>query len=516
MISVPLLKQSIKANGVAWLLVTLATSIMLGILIFVLGNIQSNEIRDSLKDSFIKSELEAQFKSGAIDGFVIVYDTIYQLYPEIKNTYDQVTNLSNVAVLTYDQLKNQFNHPNPKEETIQSILKNTPDEDKPLATFILTSVLTYYETNNPTQNELTQFISKLVIDLIINNMEEEVPEETRAVVKSISQQIIEIYSKNNELTIENMQTIARLYIENSFYDQLGTPNEQTDKMLEVFGYDTIYELLEAFGYNKTTVNGIASSGIIQYISYINNGMEHDLAKSEITKSLFSQMPEDVAESLTELGDMNIDHLVVGTIFYKMAGLLLPIVYVITTANSLIAGQVDSGSLAFVLSTPTKRRKVTITQMIYLIGSLICMYIIIGVVSFIATMLVKDKTFSITYQDLLKLNVGALITVIAISGICFLASAWFNRSKYSVGVGGGLSMFFLVSTILGLFGSSTIPEALRIKAMNFFNYTTIITLFDSEKILSGGTYIYGLLILLGIAIITYIIGIIRFDKKDLPL
>lgn len=101
MISVPLLKQSIKANGVAWLLVTLATSIMLGILIFVLGNIQSNEIRDSLKDSFIKSELEAQFKSGAIDGFVIVYDTIYQLYPEIKNTYDQVTNLSNVAVLTY-------------------------------------------------------------------------------------------------------------------------------------------------------------------------------------------------------------------------------------------------------------------------------------------------------------------------------------------------------------------------------------------------------------------------------
>ena len=110
------------------------------------------------------------------------------------------------------------------------------------------------------QNELTQFISKLVIDLIINNMEEEVPEETRAVVKSISQQIIEIYSKNNELTIENMQTIARLYIENSFYDQLGTPNEQTDKMLEVFGYDTIYELLEAFGYNKTTVNGIASSG----------------------------------------------------------------------------------------------------------------------------------------------------------------------------------------------------------------------------------------------------------------
>ena len=128
------------------------------------------------------------------------------------------------------------------------------------------------------------------------------------------------------------------------------------------------------------------------------------------------MPEDVAESLTELGDLNINHLVIGSIFYKIAGLLLPIVYTITTANNLIARQIDSGSMAYVLSTPTKRRKVTITQMVFLIGSLILMFLIIGAVGIITTAMLVQKTIS--FGEMLKLNIGALVTMIAISGICF--------------------------------------------------------------------------------------------------
>ena len=86
----------------------------------------------------------------------------------------------------------------------------------------------------------------------------------------------------------------------------------------------------------------------------------------------------------------------------------------------------------------------------------------------------------------------------------------------MGVGGGLSMFFLVSTILGLFGSDSIPEALRIDAMNFFNYTSIISFFDVNAILEGGSFLGGLLILLLIGAVTYALGILIFDKKDLPL
>ena len=69
----------------------------------------------------------------------------------------------------------------------------------------------------------------------------------------------------------------------------------------------------------------------------------------------------------------------------------------------------------------------------------------------------------------------------------------------------------------MFGSTIVPSAMRINAMNFFNYLSIITLYDTVSIMSGGLdylWKFGVLLLIGIA--TFIVGIFRFDKKDLPL
>ncbi|MBR1384020.1 MAG: hypothetical protein IJ555_09490, partial [Ruminococcus sp.] len=62
-----------------------------------------------------------------------------------------------------------------------------------------------------------------------------------------------------------------------------------------------------------------------------------------------------------------------TIFYGMMTTILPGIYVLVTANKLIASQVDRGSMAYILSTPTKRSSVTFTQMFYLIASLVAMF-----------------------------------------------------------------------------------------------------------------------------------------------
>ena len=507
MISKPLLKQSIKANGVSWLLVTLATALMLGIIVIVLGSLQANEIRDSLKDTFVESELEAYFKSGAIDGFVETYETVEEVY----SIYD----LTTAAIITYELIPKET--PNRKVMAIETLLEKIPLEQKEQAGLIATQVLTAYEMETIPEEKLHEFKSSFVIELILSSIEEEMSVEAKDAVISISKDVLDLYeAKKEDLKSEDFQVIARLYVEKIFYSNLlAAETEETKEMLIALEFQTMEDLLNNYGFTEIKVNALVSSGIIQYMSFINNNMSHKEAKNEVTDSLLSQMPKDVAESLTELGELNINHLVIGSIFYKIAGLLLPIVYTITTANNLIARQIDSGSMAYVLSTPTKRRKVTITQMVFLIGSLILMFLIIGAVGIITTAIVGSNN-NISYGELFKLNIGALVTMIAISGICFIASAWFNRSKYAVGVGGGLSMFFLVSTILGLFGSNSIPEALRIEAMNFFNYTSIISLFNVNAILEGGTYIPGLIILLVVATITYTIGIIKFDKKDLPL
>ena len=50
-----------------------------------------------------------------------------------------------------------------------------------------------------------------------------------------------------------------------------------------------------------------------------------------------------------------------TIFYGMMTTILPGIYVLVTANKLISSQVDRGSMAYILATPTKRTTVVVTQ-----------------------------------------------------------------------------------------------------------------------------------------------------------
>ena len=85
------------------------------------------------------------------------------------------------------------------------------------------------------------------------------------------------------------------------------------------------------------------------------------------------------------------------------------------------------------------------------------------------------------------------------------------------IGGGIAIFSIVCTILGLFGSDVMPALLKIDVMNFFNFISVITLFDTVSIMNGtSVWLWKLLILIGIGVGSYIVGIYKFNKKDLPL
>lgn len=189
---------------------------------------------------------------------------------------------------------------------------------------------------------------------------------------------------------------------------------------------------------------------------------------------------------------------------------------IMSSNALIAGQVDSGSMAYILSSGTKRKQVTFTQAMFLISSILVMFLCTTLTSMICFAIV-DVSTELTYGKLALINLGAFLVMFAMSGICFLASCYFNRSKHSMALGGGLNMFFLVATMLGLFGSPVLPSIIRMEALNAFNYVSIISLFDVVSILDGTTtFIWKWAILLAVGIICYIVGSLKFEKKDLPL
>ena len=76
-----LFKQSMKANWVKWVAVTVSTCVMLAIVIIVLGNLGINDIRDSLKNVFVQADQESYLKENAVDS----YD-MYLLSTSFENT----------------------------------------------------------------------------------------------------------------------------------------------------------------------------------------------------------------------------------------------------------------------------------------------------------------------------------------------------------------------------------------------------------------------------------------------
>ncbi len=313
--------------------------------------------------------------------------------------------------------------------------------------------------------------------------------------------------------------------------------DNVNSLLEALSsYGVTKEKYESFGYNYDYIKNLANTAIITYQARLE--YEIDIIKQkyetqndeylseveakknelalEISASFLSTLPKSVSDALEEIGQADLYTLIVGSIFYKLAGLLLPIIFMIMVSNNLIAGQVDSGSMAYVLSTSTKRKTVVFTQAIYLIGSLLSMFILTTITGCICLAIVPEEV-GLTYGNLILLNVGAFLVLFALSGLCFLTSCFFDRSKRSMAIGGGLSIFALVAAMLGLFGSPAIPSVVRLNALNNFNYTTIISLFDVISIIEGtNTFIWKFIILAFLGVLGYVLGSIKFTKKDLPL
>jgi ABC-2 type transport system permease protein len=96
---------------------------------------------------------------------------------------------------------------------------------------------------------------------------------------------------------------------------------------------------------------------------------------------------DTLSSVPGLGDMISEQMggansllgMLGATFYSLQGVILPLIFIIMTANSLIASQVDRGSMAYTLSTPIKRTKVVCTQALYMIVGVLCMFLVITAV-----------------------------------------------------------------------------------------------------------------------------------------
>lgn len=495
MISKPLFKQSVKANFTRWLVVTVASCFIVAIVIMILGNLNVNEIRESMTTLFEDADKEADIKTSALD----YYESLKTLNQTITTSYDATKQIAQLSLSTYAKAIAQL----PAEQAQETV-----------ATTVYNTILA--QTNDEEQANSAKEVALMTIQLFTSN--------TQATPDDITKEILEekIYKnvqedKGKEEASSSKE--AAEYFINLYIEKGALSEEDTTRLIaEYIGQKVYNEAIKDYSENiARTVQNSAQQAVLSYVNLTSKGQNEEEAKKELTKSLIEQLPQKVEDAIIEIKDLDVYGLVLGNILYKIALLLLPMIFVIMTANDLIAGQVDSGSMAYVLSTPTKRSKVSATQMVYLVSAIFTMVLCIAITSLTCVNIVKSAEFTISAGEVLKFNIGVFCILFAISGICYFASAYFNRTKNSLSVGGGITMFFLVCAILGLFGEEVIPSAIRIEAMNKFNYCTIISLFNVNSILSGTTeYIKGFLILIAIGIVGFALGRAKFNKKDLPL
>lgn len=591
MFSKALFKQSCKANGIMWAVITIAVCIMLACLMTISGSGSIGAMKVGITDTMIESSIDSEIEKRAINYYTTAADGLEHFDETMVSSaaggaiyYYQYTNWlnqgmtteepvpTNVGGMAYksliDGVKEIMPLPNREDYNSDEDFKSAISQWQamlPSATSE-TAMTAYYMASI---NELQEYMNAKAKNLGYAEGSNEALELIGIVMYTLNPggQFDEFYTELGEeapsydltsITSDTRSEYINNYVKTNVVVFLAgnmISEETTEKMLEqIASYNLTYDDYKNLSYEITVdgkieevsrytgvtgysfIKDLATDTIITFEARLDyefslidtSGLTDEEIEqkqqevissltADITRNFLTDLPADVSMSLQEIGQIDLFALIVGTIFYKMAGLLLPIIYIIMTANNLIAGQVDSGSMAYILSTSTKRNQVVFTQAVYLVGSLFAMCVMTTITSMVCLFFVQGEGVTLDYADLALLNLGMFITLFAMSGISFLASCWFNRSKHSMSLGGGLNMFFLVATMLGLFGSEVLPSIVRLDSLNFFNFCTIISFFDDMSMIAGTTeFIYKLAILCVIGVVCYIVGAFKFNKKDLPL
>lgn len=304
----------------------------------------------------------------------------------------------------------------------------------------------------------------------------------------------------------------------SAYDQIfEMMNAQSDLELSVEGFEEAADALSEGDISLDTyVHQFEYTYALGNIKGCFTG--EDLNMEDLMNTMFETMgiSSDIIETL---GSMDMTTML-NQMYFTVMGLLPIFLFIVIVANSLFVDQVDKGSMAYVLSTPTKRSAIVITQSVFLVAAPLLIIAIVCVMRILSSFVFFDE---VNVPGIIMLYTGMYVLVEAVAGICYFGSCFFNRSRSSMAFGGGITVWFFLASLLGMFGSSDLVNmGMGVKELGIFNKLTLVGLYDIKALETVGTgdvnidFVWKLIVLAVTAAVFYAAGAVRFQKKDLPL
>lgn len=190
--------------------------------------------------------------------------------------------------------------------------------------------------------------------------------------------------------------------------------------------------------------------------------------------------------------------------YGLLMLGFPMVYCIILGNRLVAKPVDSGSFAYLLSTPNSREKIILTLGLYALVSVGVLFLgLFGMGVLLSWLLLPHELDIVAF---LNLNITTMLVNMLVMMIAFFFSCLFNDSRRSSSFGAGLPILFLLMNMLG--GASDQAAILQ-KA-------SIYGLYDPLTIVAQGGALAVDLLYLALILILFGLSVLVFRNKRLPL
>ncbi len=360
------------------------------------------------------------------------------------------------------------------------------------------------------------------------------------VVTTFAGNLIGSTSDTDDYTDAQTDFYSYLYVLASYNEITGTELSYEDfsEADDLTQYDTVFEMMseqsddldlssEGFSEAADTLSQ-SEVGLDAYISnfeyvYALGSVQgcfsgEDLDVETLMTSMLEMMgvSTDLVETMSEMDTSAM----LNQMYFTIMSLLPILLFIIFAGNALIVDQVDKGSMAYILSTPTKRSAVVITQAIYMI---VMPFIMVGcafITKLIACNVIVGEVDVAKYAALYG---GLYLLTEAMASICYLASCIFNLSKYALALGGGLNIWFFICSLLGMFGSENmVNTGMGVEELGMFNRLSLVGLFDIDALGTVGSgavddsFVPKLIALVVVAVVCYVAGAVRFQRKDLPL
>lgn len=191
--------------------------------------------------------------------------------------------------------------------------------------------------------------------------------------------------------------------------------------------------------------------------------------------------------------------------YGFILIIIPYVFIIIMCYKLVAKYIDNGSMAYLLNTHYSRKRIVITQGFVLLSGVLLLIVYASLLIILSSSVMYEENLGVS--KFLVLNLGLLCLEFFLAALGFLFACLFNELKYSVGIGAGLGLIFVLIQMLSQVNDK----------VEFLKYFTPLTLFMPEKLVEydAGAWIgAGVLFVLTVCLMG--ISVAGFNKRDLPL